>query len=290
MLATGASAASPSPVARVAVGRAPCGAVAAFGALWVAVDGAGTLVRVDPTRNRVLRTIRIGPTVCSLVAGRGALWITRYRPGQLVRVDPRTGSVRRLAVGGEPFDVALAGDLWITSFSDGTLVRVDPLTIHVVRRVDLGGNPAGLALCAGRLWVGGGRDDSWLTAVDPATGDARRIDVGVEAPSWPTCVHGALWVTTPDSVLHVDPATGAVVARVVIGGTPARVLAAPDGTVWVTDKEQNRIVRVDPARNAVLDELPAGRGAFDVVSIGGTVWVTSYAGDDVWRFAVPASP
>ncbi len=171
----------------------------------------------------------------------------------------------------------------------GTLVRVDPRALRVTARLDLGGSPAGLALCGGRLWVGSGRSDSWLTAVDPATSLFERVEVGVEAPGWPACVAGALWVTTPDSVLRVDPGTGAVVARIPIGGTPARVLAAPDGTIWVTDKERNRIVRVDTVRNTVLDELPAGPGAFDAVRTPGAVWVTSYAGSDVWRFSAPTA-
>jgi hypothetical protein len=48
--ATGAR--EPTVLARITTGSAPCGAVAAFGALWVANDG-GTLVRIAPSRNRV---------------------------------------------------------------------------------------------------------------------------------------------------------------------------------------------------------------------------------------------
>jgi hypothetical protein len=34
----------------------------------------------------------------------------------------------------------------------------------------------------------------------------------------------------------------------------------------------------------VLDSFAAGPGAFLALNAFGSMWVTSYAGDDVWRF------
>jgi len=183
-----------------------------------------------------------------------------------------------------PFDVVLTNSVWTTWFDDGGLTRVDPSTLRLLKRLAIGGSPAGLALCWGRLWVGGGRRDTWLTSVDPVTNRFERVDVGVEAPSWPTCVGDALWSPTAHGVVRIDPRSRTVVASIALAGTPARVAAAPDGTIWITDKEQNRIVRVDPATNTVVDELAAGPGAFAVVRAAGSMWVTSYAGNDVRRY------
>jgi hypothetical protein len=47
----------PRLVATVSTGTAPCGAAAGFGALWAANDGSGTLLRVDPSTNRVTRRV-----------------------------------------------------------------------------------------------------------------------------------------------------------------------------------------------------------------------------------------
>ena len=70
----------------------------------------------------------------------------------------------------------------------------------------------------------------------------------------------------------------------VLGGVPA---AAPDGTVWVTDKEHSGVLRIDPATDTVVDEVAAGPGAFAVVRAAGSMWVTSYAGSDIRRFSWP---
>ena len=49
-----------------------------------------------------------------------------YRTGTLARVDPKTHRIRRVAVGGAPFDVLVArGSVWVTGFDNGSLVEVD---------------------------------------------------------------------------------------------------------------------------------------------------------------------
>ena len=52
------------------------------------------------------------------------------------------------------------------------------------------------------------------------------------------------------------------------------------------DKEQNRVCRVDPSAGRVLDSFAAGPGAFFALRAFGSMCVTSYAGSDVWRFAM----
>jgi streptogramin lyase len=88
-------------------------------------------------------------------------------------------------------------------------------------------------------------------------------------------------VTATDSVLRIDPRTGAVAARIALGGTPVEAIAGPDGLVWVTDKERSVVIRVDPATNSVVDSFPAGPGAFAMARVGESVWVTSFAGSDL---------
>ena len=190
-------------------------------------------------------------------------------------------------VGRSPFDVLLTrGSLWATSYDIGSIETIGARTGRLTRVYKDGGYPAGLALCGGRVWVGHGRNVTWLTAIDPATHRMTRVDTRTKAPAWPRCVRGDLWVTTPHSVLRVDPRSGVVTARIPLGGTPAEALAAPDGLVWVTDKERSIVVRIDPATNAVVGSFPAGRGAFAMTRMGNSVWVTSFAGSDVRRFDV----
>ena len=64
----------------------------------------------------------------------------------------------------------------------------------------------------------------------------------------------------------------------------ADIVAAPDGLVWITDKERPLVFRLDPRGRAIVDEFPAGPGAFAMARLGDSVWVTSYAGSDVRRY------
>jgi streptogramin lyase len=76
-----------------------------------------------------------------------------------------------------------------------------------------------------------------------------------------------------------------VVATLPMPATPAHGGFAADGTLWVASKEANVVTRVDVSQNRVLASVAAGPGAFDVVSAFGSLWVPSYAGSDVLRFA-----
>jgi hypothetical protein len=116
------------------LGGLPTGAAFGAGSFWASVDNA-TLARVDPTRRRVVATVRLdakflpGP----VVAGDGAVWV--YGGGGLLsRVDPASNRVvhalpgvgsaqlgadyGRLAVG--------AGAVWLSDAEDRTLLRIDP--------------------------------------------------------------------------------------------------------------------------------------------------------------------
>jgi streptogramin lyase len=278
--------AQPHVVARIPTGAAPAGATAAFGAVWVANDGAGTIARIDPRTNRVTRRIRLKPGPFSLTNGFGALWVDNYKRQSLTRVDPRSGRARSVRIGAVPFDVVAAfGRIWATAWDAGTLVEVDPASLRVVRRTAIGPRPTGLAVADGALWVGFGRSATSVARVDPQTHELERIPVGVRAPSWFTAAGGSLWIQGADNVLvGLDPATRTVVGRLSFGRTLAQGATAADGTLWMPDKEQSRVYRIDPKAGRVLDSFAAGPGAFFALRAFGSMWVTSYAGNDVWRF------
>ena len=282
--ATVAALASPHVVARIETGSSPGGATAAFGAVWVANDRSGTLARIDPATNRVTRRLRLRPGLFSVTHGFGALWVVNYETGTLARVDPRSGRVRSVRVGGVPFDVAAAfGRVWVTAWEAGRLVEVDPSTLRVVRRIAIGPRPTGLHVAGGGLWVGFGRSATAIARFEPKSRKVERVPVGVRAPSWFVVGAGGLWIQAADNVLvHVEG--GHVVDRLTFGRTLAQGALAADGTLWIPDKEQNVVYRVDPRTARVLGSFAAGPGAFLALRAYGSMWVTSYAGADVWRF------
>jgi len=276
----------PHPVAVIPTGQAPCGAVTGFGAVWVANDGSGTLTRVDPRTNRVTRRVAVGQGACSVTTGAGALWVVNYKSSALVRVDPRTARKRTVRVDATPFDVLVAfGRVWVTAWEDGILDEVDPVTLQVVRRIEIGPRPVGLAARVGAVWVGFGREATDIARLDPATGAVTRYPVGATRPGWFAAGTADLWIQAADSdLLHVDPRTGHVRKRLHVGATLGQGALAPDGTLWVPDKETGVVYRIDPDRERVIGSFAAGPGAYLVLRAFGSMWVLSYAGSDVRRF------
>lgn len=278
---------TPQPVARIETGASPGGAVSAFGTVWVANDRSGTLARIDPATNRVTRRIRLKPGLFSVARGFGALWAVNYERNSLARVDPASGRVRTVRVGAVPFDVVAAfGRVWVTAWQAGTLVEVDPRSMRVVRRIRVGPRPTGLRAARRAIWVGFGRSATAVARVDPGSHRIERVPLGVRAPSWFVAGTRDLWIQAADNVLvRVDASSGRVRARLSFGRTLAQGALGPDGLLWLPDKEQSLVYRVDPAKGRVVDSFAAGPGAFFALRADGSMWVTSYAGDDVWRFA-----
>jgi len=285
-LAVGIAAAPPQVITRITTGASPCEATAAGGAVWVASDGAGTLARIDPRSNRVTARVRIGGGSCAVAAGWGAVWVANYRTGQILRVDTTTRAVRRVAVGGAPFDVIVAArSVWVTGFDDGSLTEIDAQTARITRRLELGGIPNGLLAAAGAIWVGLGRGATEVVRVDPGSGDAQRIDVGVQTPThFVATSAGILVANDGDALVLLDAHDGRVLRVTHVGRTLGQGVVAADGTVWIPDKEIDTIFRIDPATGAVLGSFAGGDGAFQALRAFGSIWVTSYAGVDVWRF------
>jgi YVTN family beta-propeller protein len=83
----------------------------------------------------------------------------------------------------------------------------------------------------------------------------------------------------PNSVALIDPAENAVVAAVQVGVEPEAVAASDDG-VWVGNREDESLSRVDPATRALV------RGA---IPLEGVPTDLAVAGDDVWVALGPSA-
>jgi DNA-binding beta-propeller fold protein YncE len=284
--AAAAGSSSPPPVPTetkvVSTGAGPCGATAKHGALWVGVY-AGTLLRVDG-QGLVTRRIAVGESACRVAVDARFVWVTRDGANEVVRLTSSTGRLDRVGVGAVPFDVLRAnGFVWVTNWKDGTLTKIDPESRAPLSTTLVGAYPTGLAQCGGRIWIGHGRSARRITAIDRTSLRVQQVAVGA-TPEWPHCIRGVVWVTTPDSVLRLDARTGRVLSRLELGETLADAAAAPDGLVWVTDKEHSLVRRVSSDGRSLVDSFPAGPGAFALARVGNSMWVTSFAGADVRRF------
>jgi len=291
LLVSPANAKAPEPPDEVAVvetGRAPCGLAAFGGELWVGVYETGMVLRLDHA-GRVQRRHRVGRWACQVAVDERAAWVTRDNADEVVRIEPRSGALKRIRIA-SPLDVTLAArSAWVTSFETGMVTRIDARTGRVSQRWRVGGRPTGITVCGGKLWVGHGRDATWLTSIDPHKGRTRRLDVVVRTPRMPQCIDGELWVTTEDTALRVSPRTGEVLGHFALGETLAEAGLARSAIsgarmIWVTNKERSLVHRIDPVSGRVVDSFPAGPGALAQARFGGSVWISSFAGTDVRRF------
>jgi YVTN family beta-propeller protein len=125
------------------------------GAVWV-LDGAlRSVVRVDPTTDRVVKRLRLGFDPGGIAVGGGSVWVTNPSGGSVIRIDPRSnrivGSTR---VGRDPVGVVDGeGSVWVANYKDGTVSRIDLLSGSVVKTIPVGRYPATLAAGLGDVWV-----------------------------------------------------------------------------------------------------------------------------------------
>src|SRR5262245_11426509 len=99
---------------------------------------------------------------------------------------------------------------------------------------------------------------------------------------------GSVWVTVARGLVRLDPATGAVIARIDVGGRPWGV-ATGGGAVWIANQEDSTVSPIDPSTNAIvwrarLDQDPLSSTSPVGVTIGGgSVWAADNGSDKVWR-------
>jgi len=253
------------------------------GSLWVANVDDETVTHIDPERRQVGQTIPIRGAPTGLAAGGGALWVasSRQRDSRvtLTRINTgfdtveRTERVGNLA-GDQPHVALGGGTLWVAP-ELGLLTRVDPRT-GAARRpaIDTGHYPTDLAIGDdGTVWVVG-EDANVVTRVDGSSGATTHIPVG-NVPTEVSADAGAVWVTLAleDSLVRIDPRTGAVRKTIGVGRSPVGV-AFGAGAVWVANSGDGTVSRIDPETDEVVATIPVGAGPEDVAFGAGQVFVS----------------
>ena len=265
----------------VEVGNRPCGVLAAAGSVWVSDYQDNDVARLDVATHRVLSRAKTGTSPCGMAFGAGSVWVEDYGAAAVTRVDATTGkAVRDYAVGNQPYDVAFAaGAAWSTDFQDGTLTRIDATTGRT-SKVQIGGNPTGIAPSHGLLWVANGT--SAVTKVDARTAKVLgTVDVGLSG-TWTAFDDTHVWVsdTKAGKVVVLDTGSGKVAATAVTGGQPADG-SVSGGVAWFPDRQDGSVVGVD-ANGTVVGRHATGLGdPFVLDAVGSTLWVGDFGGTKV---------
>ena len=273
-------------VADVPVGAQP-EAVAADGRFaWVANVADGTVSQVDIDERRVVATIVPNVTVEALTVGAGSAWLADTRRGRAVRVDADLGAVAdsvRLPTTRETGNqsgtrraaVLSGGSLWVTSTPLAAVLRVDTRTKRVTARVDVGNDPAGLAVADGAVWVADSSDNTVHRIVPVGAGAVTdTIPLG-NGPGPIAAGEGAIWVANSrdGTVSRIDPATRSIKAEIPVGRLPAGI-AVGAGAVWVANSLSGTVSRIDPRTNRVTKTIDLGGAPHSPVVAGGRLWVS----------------
>ena len=204
------------------------------GRLWVANLG-GTVGVLDRESREVVGRVEVAPGEPSAVTVAGAsAWVPLHGPGGgLARVDTVTLEVTaRVELPESAFAAAVQGtSLWVAGL-DRRVFEIDAGTGTVVRTLDVGAAPRGIAVTSDAVWVTL-RDDREVVRIDPATGEVV-ARIPVDGQPWPVAVGaGSVWVAELEGrLLRVDPARDAVTGQAAIGQQP-RSVAVSDAAVWV---------------------------------------------------------
>ncbi len=192
-----------------------------------------------PPAGKVIASIPV-PAVGGIAVGGGAVWVANMNPRTVTRIDPATNAVAATIALGEPdylwgpTRLAFAhGSLWALDGKSNSVLRIDPQANRVEASIPLG-SPTQVS--TGALGIVATSDAVWV------------------ANRWGT-------TEAPDgSVIRIDPQSNRIVARLALGSNPdglgPTAITAGSSAIWVGVPSTRSIVRIDPATDSVVTEVP----------------------------------
>lgn len=229
--------------------KRPCSGLASgFGSIWVPSCGNHSVVRIDSATAKAIAEIPADPANSEggITIGSGSVWIVT-KPSTLVRIDPAANKVAASIPlpSGSENPFFSDGFVWVSSFEHNSLLKIDPKTNAVVATISTGPKPRFLTSGAGSIWTLNQGDGS-ITRVDEKTGKPiATIQCGLQGPG----------------------------GEITFGA----------GFVWAALFDFP-LTQVDPKTNAVVKQW-AGKGGDGVRFGHGSVWLSNYMQQNVWRIS-----
>ena len=290
------AAVQPVPTASIQLPRGVTAIATGYSAVWASTPN--SVVRLDPSTNRIAATIPVTGIGDSgrLAMGAGSVWATHS--DSVARIDPTTNTVTAdIAIGGPVLGVAASDSaVWVTTQgqSGSQLVTIDPATNQVSGQpISLPDGATELTHVQGRVWVDISINGGSVVSVDPSTG---QVSSAPEATIPEAAADNSLWAPSWTGVNRIDPNTNAVVAAIKlarVGQTAAglnyiwalTMTGSTSSTLSEPDQSQPAtLAMIDPATNSIVG-TPVSVGISPAyMAVGeGAAWVAQYDSGIVTR-------
>jgi YVTN family beta-propeller protein len=195
-----------------------------------------------------LAVLGLVAAVVATAAGLGAASLFRRppapaaaSPGRVIQLSVATGQLTRWsgAIPARTNALAVgAGAIWTVSYGNRVLIRINPTSAAVSGSYGTAAPPVGIAIGGGLVWIATAFGDHALEPFDPKT---NQFDQPV--------------------------ALGSDVA--------VQGIAFGWNSIWVTDKNNNLVYRVNPSTNMVTTRITVGDGPEGIAVDSTGVWVAN---------------
>jgi DNA-binding beta-propeller fold protein YncE len=162
--------------------------------------------------------------------------------------------------------------VWVTLGFQHAIALVDPETNEIARRIEVGGDPYGIAFDGSNLWIANFQVNE-VVRVDPESGDiVARFDVA--GPTEIAVGENAIWVSEhfEGRAARIDPLTNEVVNQLTVGGRPGVFVAL--GSLWARSNDRRTVTRIDPDTEETLAIIEVPSNPYDIDLADGSIWVT----------------
>jgi YVTN family beta-propeller protein len=274
----------------VPVGRISGGIEIVGRYVFVASEGDGTLTRVDTRTGAVVNSGKYDVSGGLAAEGTKRVWLASVHRRQVTSVDaalPLVDPAKRISSPRVPLprgttytSVTVGGGaLWIATIagpSGGGVVerwRLHPLGRQ--RTYQLGYLEFGndVTFGYGAAWIALGAPANALLRIDARSGRARRIPVG-RFPLGLAVGFGSVWVAQKeDNTVRRIDPITGRTRRVIAVGHQPNSVAVGQQSILVTNECDGTVSRIDPATNRVVGTIELGYHPRDVEVRGGFAWL-----------------
>ena len=166
---------------------------------------------------------------------------------------------------------------WIGN-GEAEVTRIDTENDRVDASVDVGNDPAGIAIGSSGVWVADENDNTVSRIDDSPSPVVTETTPAGQGPASVAVGPDSVWVanTQDDTVSRIDPGTGAVLATIAVGSRPEGIAVEGD-TVWVANGLEGTLSLIDANSNEVTETIVLGQSPRSVAIADGRVWVSLQA-------------